>query len=101
MSGMDFVTVMVLAFAIFLALAGIFTAWFGNGKSRIAGAVMIVIGAVVGVLWALLCGAFNVMDPVIDVNVADVFINALINFAGVIVGALVAIGIFLVVVLKS
>ena len=101
MSGMDFVTVMVLAFAIFLVLAGIFTAWFGNGKSRMAGIIMIVAGAVVGVVWALLCGAFDVMDPVIKVNVADVFVNALINFLGVLVGALVAVGIFLLAVLKS
>ena len=98
---MDFVTVMVLAFAIFLALAGVFTAWFGNGKSRIAGLIMIVVGVVVGIVWALLCGAFGVMDPVIDVAITDVFLDALINFLGVLVGALIAIGIFLVAVLKS
>ena len=98
---MDFVTVMVLAFGIFLMLAGIFTAWFGNGKSRMAGLIMVIAGAVAFAVWMLLCGAGGIMDAVIDVDVMKVFVDALINFIGVLIGALVAIGIFLVVVLKS
>lgn len=96
---MDFLTVILLAFAIVMVLAGIFTAYFGNGKSRIAGVLMLVVGLLVGGIWIFLCSGDN---PIIkDVNIWNVFWNALVQLIGILIGALVAVAIFLVAVLKS
>ena len=98
---LDFLTVIILAFAIFMVITGLFTAWFGNGKSRIAGFAMLVAGVIVGAIWIVLSGSGSIMDPVFDVDVWNVFLNALVDVIGVMIGALIAIGIFLLAVLKS
>lgn len=96
---LDFLTVILLAFAIVMVLAGLFTAYFGNGKSRIAGVLMILVGLIVGGVWIYLCTGDN---PIIkDINIWNVFWNALVNLIGILVGALVAVVIFLIAVLKS
>ena len=98
---MDFVTVTILAFAIMMVLAGLFTAYFGSGKSRMAGFIMLIVGIVVGILWVFLCNGFG-SDPIIDgVDVWNVFFSALIDLIGVLIGAIIAVAIFLVAVLKS
>ena len=99
MEVLDFITVIVLAFAIVMVLAGLFTAYFGNGKSRIAGVIMLIVGLIVGIVWSLLAGSGDLVK--LDVNVWEVFLDALINLIGILIGALVAVAIFLVAVLKS
>ena len=101
MTIMEFITVAILAFAIVMVLAGLFTAYFGNGKSRIAGVLMLIVGLVVGIVWVYLCHGFGAEPIIADIHIWDVFYNALINLIGILVGAIVAIGIFLVAVLKS
>ena len=98
---LDFVTVVILAFAIMMVLAGLFTSYFGSGKSRTAGFIMLIVGIAVGVLWVFLCNGFG-SDPIIEnVAVLDVFLDALIDLIGVLIGAIVAVIIFLVAILKS
>ena len=101
MQVLDFVTVMILALAFVLVLAGLFTAYFGNGKSRTAGIIMLVAGVAIGVLWVFLCHGFG-SEPIIDgVAIWDVFVDAIINILAAFIGAVVAVAIFLVAVLKS
>ena len=101
MQVLDFVTVIILAFAAMLVLAGLFTAYFGNGKSRTMGFLMLIGGIVVGVLWVFLCHGFG-SDPIIDnVDVWEVFWSAFVDMIGVLIGAIIAVAIFLVAVLKS
>ena len=98
---LDFATVVILAFAIVMALAGIFTAYFGSGKSRMSGILMLVVGVVVGVVWVFLCHGFG-SDPIIEnVAVLDVFVSALIDLVGVLIGSIIAVAIFLFAILKS
>ena len=98
---LDFVTVIVFAFAIVMVLAGVFTAYFGSGKSRTSGIIMLVAGVAVGVLWAFLCNGFG-MDPIIEnVDVWNVFISAFIDMVGVLIGAIAAVAIFLFAILKT
>ncbi len=97
---MEFLTIIILAFAIVMVLAGIFTAYFGSGKSRSVGVVLFLVGLVVGIVWAYLTG-WSTVEPFCDVALWDVFYNALINLIGVLVGALIAVAIFLVAVMKS
>ena len=101
MQVLDFLTVVILAFSIVMVMAGLFTAYFGTGKSRTAGIIMLVVGIVVGILWVFLCHGFG-SDPIIDnVDVWEVFWSAFVDMIGVLIGAIIAVAIFLVAVLKS
>ena len=98
---LDFVSVIILAFGAMMVLAGIFTAYFGSGKSRMSGIIMFIIGMVVGVLWVFLCHGFG-SDPIISgVDIWEVFCNAIVDILGAFIGAVAAVAIFLVAVLKS
>ena len=59
-----------------------------------------IIGLIVGIVWAYLVG-FSDISPFCDVNTWDTVYVAIISLIGILIGALVAVGIFLVVVLKS
>ena len=100
MDWMTFITIAVLAFALIMVLAGIFTAYFGTGKSRTVGFVLALIGLSVGVVWVYLTG-FSDIAPFCDGYTWDAVREAIINLVGILVGALVAVGIFLYAVMKS
>lgn len=95
---MEFLTVLILVFALFMLLAGIFTAYFGSGKSRMIGVALLVIGLVVGILWVVM-GLDSV--AVIEVDLSDVIGNAFLYILSGLLGALAAIGVFLVAIMKS
>jgi len=95
---MEFLTVLILVFALFMLLAGIFTAYFGSGKSRMIGVALLVIGLVVGILWIVM--GFDDID-IIDVNLSQVIWNAFLYILAGVLGALAAIGVFLVAIMKS
>ncbi len=96
---MSFLTLVVLVFAIVMILAGAFAAGLGSGKSRALGGVMLVIGLVVAVAWIYLNNAG--VSPFDEVDLWDILYDAIVNLIAILIGALVAVGIFLVVVLKS
>lgn len=98
MSLMDFLTVLIMVFALFMLLAGIFTAYFGSGKSRMIGVALLVIGLVVGIMWVVMG-----MDSVdmINVDLSSVIWNAFVYIIAAVIGALVAIGVFLLAIMKS
>ena len=95
---LEFLTVVILVFALFMLLAGIFTAYFGSGKSRMIGVVLLVIGLVVGLIWGVM--GLDSVD-IIDVNVGKVVWDAFLYILAGIIGALAAIGIFLLAIMKS
>jgi len=95
---MEFLTVLILVFALFMLLAGIFTAYFGSGKSRMIGVVLLVVGLVVGILWVVM-GLDSV--AVIDVDLSKVIWDAFLFILSGVLGALAAIGVFLVAIMKS
>jgi fatty acid desaturase len=97
---MDFLTILVFTFAIVMLVAGLFTAYFGSGKSRKVGVALLVIGLLVGFIWAWLVG-WSEISPFYEVEAWDVMRNALFNIVAAVIGALVAVGIFLVAVMKS
>jgi hypothetical protein len=93
-----FLTVVILVFALFMLLAGIFTAYFGSGKSRMIGAALLAIGLIVGVLWIVM-GLDSV--EIIDVNMSKVIWDAFLYILAGVIGALAAIGVFLLAIMKS
>ena len=95
---LGFLTVVILVFALFMLLAGIFTAYFGSGKSRMIGAALLAIGLIVGVLWVVM-GLDSV--EIIDVNMSKVIWDAFLYILAGVIGALAAIGVFLLAIMKS
>ena len=98
MDAWAFLTVLILVFGLFMLLAGVFTAYFGSGKSRMIGVVLLVVGLVVGILWAVM--ALDSVD-IIKVDLSDVIWNAFLYILAGVLGALAAIGVFLVAIMKS
>ena len=97
---MSFLTIAVFAFAFIMLLAGLFTAYFGTGKSRKMGIVLLLVGLIVGGVWAYLVG-FSDIEMFKDIYALDLVIDSLVNLVAIIVGVIVAVGIFLVAVMKS
>jgi len=95
---MEFLTVLILVFALFMLLAGIFTAYFGSGKSRMIGVALLVVGLVVGIVWAML--SLGQDDP-LGVQLGVVVWDAFVYILAAVLGALAAIGVFLVAIMKS
>ncbi|MGN1044784.1 MAG: hypothetical protein ACI4Q9_02355 [Candidatus Methanomethylophilaceae archaeon] len=100
MEFMAFLTVVILAFALVMLLAGIFTAYFGTGKSRTIGFVLLLVGLVVGALWIYLAG-YSGIDAFYVCGFTNVVLQAVLDFVAILIGAIVAVAIFLVAVMKS
>lgn len=90
----------MFVFALVLVIAGLFTAGFGSGRSRTVGIVLLVVGLAIGIIWAYLVG-YSDISMFSDVAAWDVVYDALINIIAALIGALAAVGIFLVAVMKS
>jgi hypothetical protein len=94
---MEFLTVLLMVFALVMILAGVFTAYFGSGKSRTIGVILLVVGLVVGVLWTYLAG----MTDMIDIQLGSVIWNAFLYILAGLIGVLAAVGIFLLAIMKA
>jgi len=96
---MTFLTILLLTFSLFLVITGAFTAYFGSGKSRKIGSGLLVGGLVVGVLWALGVGPYTFISNAIDLS--GVLTEAIGVILAAAIGAAVAIGLFLLAIMKS
>ena len=98
-----FLGMLMLVFALASIIAGIFTAYFGSGKSRAVGGILIIIGLIVFVLF--LWGA-NILEPVMGsppamLNFYGTVTAGIVAVIGAVVGALIALGIFLLAIMKA
>ena len=97
-----FLSMLMLVFAIASIIAGIFTAYFGSGKSRAVGAVLIIIGLIVGVLFLWFAGILGFMgNAPIEWGGKDIIVNSIVAVVGAVIGALIALGIFLLAIMKA
>ncbi len=97
-----FMSMLTLVFAIASIVAGIFTAYFGSGKSRAVGAILIIIGLLVGVIFLWGANLVGFMGaPVELLNFSGTIVNGIIAVIGAVVGALIALGIFLLAIMKA
>lgn len=95
-----FLSMLTLVFAIASIIAGIFTAYFGSGKSRAVGAVLIVIGLVVFVLFLWGAGLIGFMGTA-PITFEGIIAEGIVAVIGAVVGALIALGIFLLAIMKA
>lgn len=93
---MNFVTVLLLTFALFLVITGAFTAYFGSGKSRKIGAGLLVGGLAVGLAWGYYAGPMSS-----DVSLTTIVFQAFGVILAAVIGAALAIGLFLLAIMKS
>jgi hypothetical protein len=97
-----FLFVLLLSFGIFSLLAGIFTAYFGAGKSRAIGGVLLVLGLIVLLIWIY----FGVLSSYPDDSLIGIVhweaarrLEAFVTVLGAVIGAIVAIVLFLVAIM--
>lgn len=93
----SFASVAVEFFALVAFLAGIFTTYFGEGRSRTMGVVFIVLGILIGGIWGYLCMGQN---AIIDVALLEVLKDATIYLIAAALGFLGAAGLFLLAIMK-
>ncbi len=101
LNGWNFVTVLILTFSLFLVITGAFTAYFGSGKSRKIGGGLLGGGLAFGVVWVIL-GGFMGRSKVIPVeSMLNVVVHSIAIIAAAAIGAVLAIGLFLLAIMKS
>ncbi len=96
----QFLGMMVLVFGIASIIAGIFTAYFGSGKSRVVGGILIVIGLLVFIIFMWGAGWLGMLGTP-PISFADTILQGIVAIIGAIVGAAIALGIFLVAIMKA
>ena len=99
-----FLTVLILVFSLMLVVTGIFTAYFGSGKSRGIGAALLIIGFVIGFLYSIMASSYNFL-PIEDIGdnvfLSRVIMEAIMYLLAAILGALIALGVFLGSIMKA
>ena len=96
---MNFLTVLLLVFSLLLLIAGVFTAYFGSGKSRKIGAGLLVIGLVIGIVVTFVFSSYGPLNDV--VRIAEVIKQSIAVILAAAIGAGIAVGLFLLAIMKS
>jgi len=97
----QFLTIFLLVFALFMILAGVFTAYFGSGKSRTVGIGLLAAGIVVGLLSGYAYHAGWLGGSGVKGELGALVWESFLVIVAAVIGALVAVGIFLVAIMKS
>lgn len=92
-------SMLMLVFGIASIVAGAFTAYFGSGRSRAVGGILVLIGLIVLVLFFGYAGTLSFLG--LPAVFRGVVLNGVLAVVGAIVGALIALGIFLVAIMKA
>ena len=97
-----FLSMLTLVFAVASIIAGIFTAYFGSGKSRIVGGLLVLIGLIVFFVFLWGAGILSFMQAPPDMlDFAGTIVSGIVAIIGAIIGALIALGIFLLAIMKA
>ena len=100
----QFLSMLTLVFAIASIVAGIFTAYFGSGKSRAVGGGLIVIGLLVFFIFLYGAGLLeNLIESTPEgiLDFSDTIVQGVVAILGAIVGAVIALAIFLLAIIKA
>lgn len=95
-----FLSTLLISFGVFTLLAGLFTAYFGAGRSRRIGLALTIVGLLAVLIfaaftWPIAPGAIApVWDP-------DLTVLALIAVVAAGIGAFVSMGVFLMAIMRA
>ncbi len=88
-----FFAVVLALLAISLVILGILTAYFGSGKSRMVGGILLVVGLVIGLLTIFTSRIlFHLSNGVLQGVVVPTFFYVIASVIGVAIGLLVFLG---------
>ena len=90
----------LLAFSFAIFIAGIFTTYFGSGKSRVVGGSLIIIGLIFGFVFLWFAWVLPFM-PAPPIGFVGCVLKGVASVIGAIIGALIALGIFLLAIMKA
>lgn len=94
-----FFGILLFSFGLFTLLAGLFTAYFGAGKSRAIGFVLMILGLVGLLAFGTL--TWNIVPTIAPVFDSQVIKVSLVGVLGSAVGAIGALIVFLVSIMKA
>ena len=97
----QFLSMLTLVFAIASIIAGLFTAYFGSGKSRLVGGILIVIGLIIFGLFLYGAGIIGSIGADSLLNFQGTIVQGVVAIIGAVVGAAIALGIFLLAIMKA
>ena len=94
----EFISILVLTFALALVVLGAVTMWLERGRARLQGIVLMVVGLLVGTGYAFLGSRFSLTlfnRLIVRVDLPALMATAFTYTAGVLGGASLAVGLFL------
>jgi hypothetical protein len=94
----ELISIVVLTFALALIVLGIITMWLERGRARIQGIALTLVGLLVGIGYAFLGSRFSLSlfnRLVVQIDLPDLMATAFTYTMGVLVGAALAVGLFL------
>jgi hypothetical protein len=98
LGAIKFISVVVLTFALALVVLGAITMWLEKERRRFQGGVMMLVGLLVGIVYALLASRFSETlfgRLIVALDLPDLMATAFTYTAGVLSGAGMAVGLFL------
>jgi hypothetical protein len=98
LGAIKFISVVVLTFALALVVLGAITMWLERERRRFQGGVMVLVGLLVGIAYALLASRFSQTlfgRLIVALDLPDLMATAFTYTAGVLFGAGMAVGLFL------
>jgi hypothetical protein len=87
-----FFGVVLALLAITLVVLGILTAYFGSGKSRAVGVVLLVVGLVVGIITIFTKNLIGLNSGILQTIVIPTFFYVIASVVGVAIGLLIFLG---------
>ncbi len=94
----SFIGVIISLFALTLFILGIFTAYFGSGKSRIAGSILLVVGLIIGIIYIVY--KYSIQHEV-GFMTGQIIYPTLFYAGAAIIGVVIGFLIFLAVIMKT
>ena len=94
----EFISILVLTFALALIILGTVTMWLERGQARLQGIALVLVGLLVGAGYSFLGSRFSlaVFDRlIVRIDLPALMATAFTYTAGVLVGAALAVGMFL------
>jgi len=95
-----FAGMLVLSFGLTILFCGVFTSYFGAGRSRKIGTGLVLVGLLTLFAWTSITFAISILTP-IDAWNADQMALAIAAVAAGALGGLVALGMFLVAIMRA
>jgi hypothetical protein len=92
--------VLVLSFGLTVLFSGIFTSYFGAGKSRKIGLGLVIVGLLVLFAWTTITFGVNVFTSVDAWNAEEMGLGVAALVAGA-VGTLVGLALFLIAIMRA